>query len=280
MYTIPKKIEIRIQEGLKKYKRIIANAQKKDVNESDTVMIITDMLSEIFGFDKFDEITSEYAIRSTYCDLAVKIGAKVKYLIECKAVGVDLKDTHIRQAIDYGTKEGVDWVVLTNGVQWKVYKILFNRKPVVNELIYGFDISEMQARTTNDIEKLFALSREGMAKSKTALSEMYEHKSTVNKYMVGQLLLDDATVAHIKRLFRKLSPDIKVESDTLLKMLETEIIKRDVLDPELSAPHKRLIKRKLSPAKPKSTSALAKLGDGIEHVAEIVDEVIAPIEEI
>ncbi|MEJ2031655.1 MAG: hypothetical protein P8Y63_01130 [Deltaproteobacteria bacterium] len=36
-----------------------------------TVTLFTDMLAEIYGYDKYPEITSEYVIRSTYCVLAV-----------------------------------------------------------------------------------------------------------------------------------------------------------------------------------------------------------------
>jgi hypothetical protein len=57
------------------------------------------MLSYIFGFDKYSEITSEYTIRGTYCDLATKIDNKPQYLIEVKAIGLELKDHYVKQAI-------------------------------------------------------------------------------------------------------------------------------------------------------------------------------------
>jgi hypothetical protein len=39
MFSIPKKVEARLQEGLKRYKRIIANAQKKDSNEDKEALL-------------------------------------------------------------------------------------------------------------------------------------------------------------------------------------------------------------------------------------------------
>jgi len=62
MTNIPKKTRERLCEGLKKFKPVLDAARKKDVNESDTVTIVTDMLAEIFGYDKYFELTSEYAI--------------------------------------------------------------------------------------------------------------------------------------------------------------------------------------------------------------------------
>ena len=40
------------------------------------------------GFDKYSEITSEYVIRSTYVDLAIKLDGKLALLIEVKAIGL------------------------------------------------------------------------------------------------------------------------------------------------------------------------------------------------
>ena len=115
MAVMPKKAEARIRAGIKKYKRIVISAKNRDVNESDTVTIMTDILAEICGYDKYAEITREYAIRNTYCDLAIKIEDKPIFLIEVKAIGIDLKAKHLRQALGYAANEGIEWVILTNG---------------------------------------------------------------------------------------------------------------------------------------------------------------------
>ena len=72
------------------------------------------MLADVFGFDKYSEITSEYVIRSTYVDLAIKLDGKTQMLIEVKAIGLDLKDTYVKQAVDYAANQGIEWVVSTN----------------------------------------------------------------------------------------------------------------------------------------------------------------------
>ncbi len=73
MPPVPKKVEERLMAGIKRFQPIIASAKARDLNESDTVFIVTDMLSEVFGYDKYSEITSETAIRGTWCDLAIKL---------------------------------------------------------------------------------------------------------------------------------------------------------------------------------------------------------------
>lgn len=84
MIYIPKKIGSRITKNISKFQRVLKLARKKDINESDTVAIVIDMLHEIFGYEKYLEITSELTIRGTYCDLAIKLDEKFAYLIEGK----------------------------------------------------------------------------------------------------------------------------------------------------------------------------------------------------
>ena len=49
--ALPKKLEERISGGLKRFQPILSAAKARDVNESDTVVIITDVLQDMFGYD-------------------------------------------------------------------------------------------------------------------------------------------------------------------------------------------------------------------------------------
>src|SRR6516225_3425883 len=150
MATIPKKVEERIASGIRRFQGILTSAKTRDIGEADTVTIITDMLAEIFGYDKYSEITSEHAIKNTYCDLAVKIEGRIQSIIEVKAIGIDLKDPHVKQAVDYAANQGVDWVVLTNGVTWRIYKIIFG-KPIEQELLIELDFLTLNPRSPRDL---------------------------------------------------------------------------------------------------------------------------------
>jgi hypothetical protein len=106
--TISTKFAKRVSENLKKYQGIIAQIKKKDANESDTVTVITDIFQDVFGYDKYADITSEYAIKGTYCDLAILDDhKKISFLVEVKGISVSLNESHIKQALDYGANAGV-----------------------------------------------------------------------------------------------------------------------------------------------------------------------------
>jgi hypothetical protein len=95
--AIPKKVTERLVAGVKQFQPILTAAKARDVGESDTVTIVKDMLAGVFGYDKYSEVTSEFAIRGPYCDLAIKMDGVLKTLIEVKAIGLELKDHHAKQ---------------------------------------------------------------------------------------------------------------------------------------------------------------------------------------
>ena len=138
MANIPKKVAERLSKTIGKFQNVLRVAKDRDINEGDTGAIVVDILSEVFGFDKYVEITSEYAIRGTYCDLAIRTNGKIQYLIEVKAIGLDLKEHHLRQVVDYGANQGVQWVILTNGILWEIYRIRFE-KPINYDLVSSFN---------------------------------------------------------------------------------------------------------------------------------------------
>lgn len=241
MITINAKVKERLAKGIKKFQPILARAKDADINESDTVTIITDMLCDIFGYDKYENITSEYAIKKTYCDLAIKLDNDVKYLIECKAAGLELKDDHVRQATNYSADSGIEWVVLTNGTVWKIYKILFT-KPVEKVLVYEFDFSEISAKKQSDLESLYYLTKEAFNKSsKATLDDLYSQKLIVNRYIIGQVIISTPVLDALRRNVKKLFPDVRVDNEELLTLISTEIFKREIVDGDSSDDAKKKV---------------------------------------
>src|SRR3954466_3481174 len=109
--AVPNRIRKRVQQGLKRRVPSIQQQKARDVSEADTVTLVKDLLAEVFGYDKYAELTSEHSIRGTYCDLAIKIDDKLVQLVEVKAIGISLEDRHVKQAVDYAANQGVEWVV-------------------------------------------------------------------------------------------------------------------------------------------------------------------------
>ncbi len=226
---ITKKTEDRIKASIPKFQKVLGIAKDRDLNESDTVSIITDILAEVFGYDKYLEVTSELAIRGTYCDLAIKIGDKFQYLIECKAIGTELKEAHLRQAIGYGANKGIQWIVLTNGIDWQIYRLRFEQ-PIAWDLVARFDLSLVSLKNERDVEKLIIVTKEGVEKG--AREDLYEKTQCVNRFVAGALILSDTVVSVLKREFRKLADGINIEDAEVVTLLREGVLRRDLLDGE------------------------------------------------
>lgn len=243
MANIPVKVKDRFMKQIGKYQRILQKASSNDINESDTVIIIIDILSEVFGFEKFTEITSEYAIKNTYCDLAVKLDDTPQYLIEVKSISIDLKETHLRQAVDYGAHEGIQWVILTNGIVWQGYRIVL-KDTVQYEKIFDFNFLKINPRKISDIDILFLIAKEGITKD--AISEYSERMQSLNRHVLSGLILSEPGLNFLRRELRKLTPGLKVEVEEIDTIIKNEIIKRNVLEDEKYAEAQKKVKRYLN----------------------------------
>lgn len=249
---IPKRVSERIKTRLKLYRKVLADARTADRSEQDTVTIVTDMLAEVFGYDKYQDLTGEYSIRGTFCDIAVKVDGKIKYLIEVKAVGKSLRENHLRQATDYAAKEGIEWVVLTNGVEWQAYRMIFEQ-PVHYDHVFTMDMVESGSEIS---EMIYMLSREGITKQ--TISEYHEQRQVLNRYFISAVLLSDPVLSAIRRELRRISPDVRINTEDLKAELTNEVIKRDIMEgDELKEAKRRTSRasgRKLADRKPPKQS--------------------------
>jgi hypothetical protein len=225
--AVSKKVTDRITTQLKRYQAILAEAKNRDISESDTVVIIGDMLADVFGYKKYTEITTEFAIRGTYVDLAVKVGEDARFLVEAKAIGVSLKDSHVKQAIDYAANHGIEWVILSNGIVWRVYKVHF-RQPIDKSLVFDLDLMQANARNPQVVECFGNLSREGFTKS--SMTALFQQQQVTSKFSLAAIIVSPPLLVALRRELRRVFPGIKVDEEFLRQVLEAEVLKREVVE--------------------------------------------------
>lgn len=244
MFKIPKKVQERFSDRIRHFQKIAEQQKAKDVSEADTVTVVKDILAEVFGYDKYQELTSELQIKGTYCDLAVKVDGKIRLLIEVKAAGVTLNSSHLRQTVAYGVTQGIEWVALTNGINWQVYKIKFGQPPIEEELT-RFDFLAVNPKNEDDMQKLFLLCKEGM--SSEALDTYHQVAQLFNKHTVSVFLQSEAVLNALRREMRRIFPELKIETTSLSELLVNDIIKRDAIDgdkyKEAEARVKKIVKK-------------------------------------
>ncbi len=241
--AVSAKVTDRISTQLKKYNSILAQAQKKDINEADTSAIIRDMLCDVLGYDRVTDVTAEKAIKGAKADLAVVVDGTIRFLIEAKAIGVSLKDKHERQIIDYAANQGTDWVLLTNGINWRLYKVLFGQ-PVGENLLCEMDVLNSPPRSSKLAEMIDCfgnLSREYF--SKDTMDTYFEHKRLTSRFAVAAVMLTEPILNQVRLELRRMSPGLRVDVEDLEALVASEVIKRELIDSDEGKAAQILVKR-------------------------------------
>ncbi len=236
----PKKFTDRVRPRLKHFQAIAVNQKARDVSEADTVTLVKDILAEVFGYDKYTELTSEHQIRGTFCDLAVQTDGAVRYLIEVKSAGSTLSEAHLRQAVNYGAHKGIEWIILTNAIEWRFYRVKF-AQPIDWDEVVRICLPDINTRSEDDLEKLFLLAREGLATD--AISAFHQQTQLFNPFTVAQIAMSEPVVSTIRRELRKAFPDLKVDPEAVEELMRLHVVKRELVDGEKATEAKDRLKK-------------------------------------
>jgi hypothetical protein len=260
---IPAKVQARIAQQLKKYQATVIDARKRDINEADTAHLAMDILCDVFGYKKIEEITSERAIKGTFADLAVKVGNAFRFIVEVKAINIELKEVHVTQVVNYAANLPADWVVLTNGVRWQAYKVNFN-KPIAGTLVLDVDLCTSNLKDQDIFDLFGGLSREVFTPD--SMSQMFKAKQAMNKYSIAQLLLSDPVVAMVRRELRKLADGLNPDIDDVRGLIKDQVIKRELIEADEAKVAAKAVRR-LGRAS-RAVKSIDRAGESSEPTAE------------
>lgn len=131
-------------------------------------------------------------------------------------------------------------MVLTNGGRLRVYNVIFG-KPIDQELVIEIDFCALNPRTAADLESLYLFCKEGWIKS--VLGDYQLQKQALSRFFLGALILSKPVLDVIRRELRRVSPDVKIETEQIEQVLSLEVLKREVLDGDKAAEARRKITR-------------------------------------
>jgi hypothetical protein len=223
---LPQSVADRITSGLNRFQPILRAARARDVDKSETAVIVTDLLQSVFGFDKHAEIRSEQAISGRYCDLAIKLEGKLALLVAVNAIGLSLKAKHVKQAVGVAVNRGCDWVAVTNGILWQCFHITAAR-PSAHDLVLELNLLELSATKQADVERIWLLAREGIQKA--GLADYHTQREALSRFTLAAELISDTILDMARFELRRISPDALIEAAGLCAVLAGEVIRRDTV---------------------------------------------------
>lgn len=189
---------VNIRRPLKKIFPYLIKAREDNLNEADTVQRVIKVFEEVFDYDPMTEITRETQIKDKYADIGIKIEGVIRLLIECKAAGVTLRDRHIEQGERYAAEGNINWVLLTNGVEWNLYHLTFD-EGIEYERVFSADLSTDDFDRVSDLLEI--LHRQSLKSGKH--EEYWRSRMALSPESIGRALFTEEVLRLIRREIRK-----------------------------------------------------------------------------
>lgn len=239
----------RIKELVDCYTKLVEEKTIRGYNEEMTKKDFILPLFEALGWNvynkpnKTDSVSAEETISKKRVDYGFRINGIPKFLLEAKAIPVDLNKTKFaEQAINYSWHKGCTWAVLTDFEGIKVFNAEWKSKNVSENLFLDLCWRDY----LDHFDKLWLLSKESFEKGLLDKeAELYGKKS--KKIPVDKQLLTDFTRFRemLSKGITKLNQDKGLTEEELdesvQRILDRLIFIRNCEDRELEA-------RKLMPA--------------------------------
>jgi len=214
----------RVKAGIRRFTKHLNDLIERDANEGDTRMLVNRMLTDVLGYDEFSELTTEYAVKGEFADYGIRIERDLVAFIEVKRVATKLAAKHLRQAEMYAVNEGVEWIVLTNGANWRVYHLSAGL-PV--EIDLALDVDLVGDETVGKkAEELFYLTRESLKRRQ--LDEVWKTKRATSPSSLSAVLSSPAVAEAIRKELRRTTKQ-KVAADEITRLLRETVIRPECL---------------------------------------------------
>ena len=232
------KAKDRIKSGLSRMNTIIEKGKRDSYNEADTRKIVTDILTRYLGWDQFDNLTAEQMIGSRYADFVIKKEDDILAVIEVKQIGLKLKETHLNQARQYATDEGIEWIILTNGDTWNVYRNILENGIPVAKYVFSTTISDKEEKPAEKTKKLYFLSEESSRKHE--IKEYYDRKVALSGENLADYILSDVILNKL-RIALKNGTGQKLNNHDIAKAVVEQVFVDSLVSEDI---YKRLSKIK------------------------------------
>ncbi|TET21247.1 MAG: hypothetical protein E3J71_10480 [Candidatus Stahlbacteria bacterium] len=130
------------RKAIRDARKIIQEVFEMDGNEAETRRRVERIFGSVMGYDVLKHLSRERAVQGAgeveHVDFTMQLepGPDVQpiMMVELKRVGIELAKKHLKQVTSYAIDAGCEWILLTNGREWKVYHVEFDQPPKVEML--------------------------------------------------------------------------------------------------------------------------------------------------
>jgi len=213
-----------VKAAVRRFSKPLADLVDRDANEGDTRLLVTDFLCDGLGFDKYEDLTTEYQVKGEFADYGLRIDKQLIAFIEVKRCTQKLGAKHLRQVQSYAVNEGVEWMILTNGRAWQVWH-LTGGLPVVVDLALDIDLLGEETLAAKS-DALFYLSKEAI--KRRLLDEIWQAKAATSPRSLASVVLSESVVEAVRKELRR-QTSYNGDVDELRRILGSEVIRAELV---------------------------------------------------
>jgi hypothetical protein len=215
----------RLKVALRRFNKPLGDIVARDANEGDTRVLVTDILCDALGFDKYSDLTTEYQVKGEFADYGVRIDQQLIAFVEVKRATTKLNTRHLRQVEMYAVNEGVEWVILSNGAHWQAYHITAGL-PV--EIHLALDINLLDGDTTaHKANQMFYLTRESFKRRQ--IDELWKAKRATSPKSLAAVLFSEPVATAIRRELRRRTGH-NVDEAEIIRLLRSTVLREGCAD--------------------------------------------------
>lgn len=192
----------------------------RNANEAETRHGIELILRDLLGYDLIAEIRKEVLIKNLKLDYIIEVKGEPKIIIEAKRIKLGLNKNHIYQAANYGTLTSIQWVVLTNGLVWELYR-------VDSDFDYYriFTIDLIDGLSDDEAEYFYLISKDCMGR-KNFLENHWRKILALSPYNLNNIILSDEVIAKIRTVLTR-ETGYRATDDEVREALEQTLVDLD-----------------------------------------------------
>ena len=194
--TLQDVLTAQVEEIKTRYRAIqplLKRVMQDSPNESQSRLLLDRILQDVLGYS-LGEIKTEQKIQGRAADYVLAPGGVDALVIEAKRIGAPLRDKQIFQATSYAAYAGIRWALLTNVVNWQLYRVATENK-VEADLVFALDL---QGGLDGDSAyRLMLLSKTGITRCEL-LDKLWRKKVALSQESLIAAILNEEVLNKIR----------------------------------------------------------------------------------
>lgn len=213
-----------VRNAVKRFKKPLEDLVTRDANEGDTRLLVTDILCEGLGYDKYEDLTTEYQVKGEFADYGIRVDKQLAAFIEVKRCAQKLNEKHLRQVQTYAVNEGVEWMILTNGRVWQAWH-LTGGLPVQVDMAFEVDLLSEES-PTKMADTLFCLHKEAFKRN--LIDDLWKQQAATSPKALAKIITSPKMVDEIRKEVRR-ETGHKADPKVIEKILTEGVIREDLI---------------------------------------------------